>query len=346
MNYDRLWENLNFQLQRIEQSSGELSQALISLETHQHHVGFLNDDLKTIKRLIFAHPNSPDLSFRAQLNKRRSERHGGAGIKHPSDTLNALNDGCFLCRENIRWQQNNRQIGFEVNTNNREYYVWMNPFPLLPNHLVVADRRHSSQEIGLFRPGRRTNELVSLLEDLCEIASRLPEHIGFFNGVGAGASIPSHLHFQFVRRPAAVPVFPLEQRSFLPLNKGHHPALIADYPLSIARWRGPQAEVISNADKWLTEWFTNHVLPKNLLTCNLIASFSRSTGETTLFFIPRRRDRQFWNGRNGIVGGLEILGELVLASSEECLLVEKNMIDFFFIERALSAVNTPIEFLI
>ena len=66
--------------------------------------------------------------------------------------------------------------------------------------------------------------------------------------------------------------------------------------------------------------------------------------ETTLFFIPRRRDRQFWNGRNGIVGGLEILGELVLASSEECLLVEKNMIDFFFIERALSAVNTPIEF--
>ena len=39
--------------------------------------------------------------------------------------------------------------------------------------------------------------------------------------------------------------------------------------------------------------------------------------------------------------GLEVLGELVMASDEECALVENGVIDYKFIENALSFVNTP-----
>ena len=60
----------------------------------------------------------------------------------------------------------------------------------------------------------------------------------------------------------------------------------------------------------------------------------------TLYFIPRDKENQFWNGGKGIVGGLEILGELVMASEDERTLIEKGNIDYFFINAALSNVST------
>ena len=83
MNYDRMWTNLNSELGRLETASGELSLALEGLELQQRNAGFIKDDLKEVRRLSFESEDSADLSFRAQLNPRRADRHGGAGVSSP-----------------------------------------------------------------------------------------------------------------------------------------------------------------------------------------------------------------------------------------------------------------------
>lgn len=342
MDYDLIWSNLNAELRFKETETGGLSAALAGLENHQRKCGFIQDDLQEVKRLVFKDPKNGALNFRAQVNPKRARRKGGAGIKTPPPGEERFNDGCFLCRENIRWQQNQRQIGFEITTSNDIYNAWMNPFPLLPNHVVVAARQHIPQAFKLFADDREGLELNRILSDLCETAQRLPNHIGFYNGVGAGASIPEHLHFQFFQRIPEDPLFPLEQRSFESSDGNGTPEMISNYPISVVRWRGKFKNIVSEADVWVRTWADENVIDRNFLTCNFIATGSPNSDEIVLYFVPRRRDRQFWNGDKGIVGGLEILGELVLASEEECALVENGIVDYGFIEDALSAVCAPL----
>ena len=341
MDYDLVWSDLNAELRYAEAEAGGLSAALAILEDHQRQCGFIQDDLQGVKRLVFQHPDNRALSFRAQLNPKRARRHGGAGVTTPPPGEERLNDGCFLCRENIRWQQSQRQIGFEITTTTDIYNAWMNPFPLLPNHVVVAARQHIPQAFKLFGDEQSSLSLGRILSDLCETAQRLPNHVGFYNGVGAGASIPEHLHFQFFQRVPEEPVFPLEQRSFMSLHGKGAPEIIVDYPISVARWRGELREIVSDAQGWVPKWADAHRADRDLLTCNFIAMGSAENDNVVLYFVPRRRDRQFWNGNKGIVGGLEVLGELVLASDDECALVENGVVDYGFIEHALAAVCAP-----
>ena len=342
MDYDLKWSNLNAELKFKETEAGGLTAALAELENHQRECGFIQDDLQDVERLVFKHPQNSELNFRAQVNPKRARRAGGAGIKTPPPGEECFNGGCFLCRENIRWQQNQRQFGFEIATTNNLYNAWMNPFPLLPNHVVVAARQHIPQAFKLFADEREGIELLQILSDLCETARRLPNHIGFYNGVGAGASIPEHLHFQFFQRIPEDPLFPLEQRPFKSSDDAGAPEMIFDYPISVLRWRGELNEIISDADIWVRKWADENVIDRNFLTCNFIATGSPNSDDIALYFVPRRRDRQFWNGDKGIVGGLEILGELVLASEEECEMVENGIVDYGFIEHALSAVCAPL----
>ena len=170
MNYDRMWTNLNRELGRLETVPGELSSALEGLELQQRNAGFIKDDLKEVRRMSFESADSADLSFRAQLNPRRADRHGGAGISSPPVGQQNINNGCFLCRENIRWQQDQCQIGFEILTENDSYNVLMNPFPLLPNHVVVASHKHVPQAFRL--PDEQGDRVTidHIVKDLCEIA--------------------------------------------------------------------------------------------------------------------------------------------------------------------------------
>ena len=78
MDYDLLWCDLNADLRYAESEAGGLGAALAGLETHQRQCGFIQDDLQSVKRLVFQHPKNSALSFRAQLNPKRARRHGGA----------------------------------------------------------------------------------------------------------------------------------------------------------------------------------------------------------------------------------------------------------------------------
>ena len=108
------------------------------------------------------------------------------------------------------------------------------------------------------------------------------------------------------------------------------------------RWRGSISEVVSKACAWITQSIKESKIGKHRFTSNFIATSSKLGERVTLYFIPRDKEKQFWNGDKGIVGGLEILGELVMASDDERTLVEKGNIDYFFINNALSNVSTQI----
>ena len=104
LNYDLSWTSLNTKLRSSKNLGGELSAALFELEKHQRESGFIIDDLREIQRLVFNHPTK-NYSFRVQLNPKRARRHEGTGILQTPQTETFLNNGCFLCRKNIEWQQ-------------------------------------------------------------------------------------------------------------------------------------------------------------------------------------------------------------------------------------------------
>ena len=227
-------------------------------------------------------------------------------------------------------------------TENDSYNVLMNPFPLLPNHVVVASHKHVPQAFRLPEEQGERVTIDHIVKDLCEIAKRLPDHIGFYNGVDAGASIPGHLHYQFFRRAPDDPIFPLELRHFAEFGGADGPELIQDYPIDVLRWSGEISAVVLQFGEWITNWLRDNEFRKELLTCNLICSSAGRAGEVVFYFVPRLRDRQFWRGDGGIVGGLEILGELVLATKEELRLIDSGNIDYNYIFESLSMVNAPL----
>lgn len=87
--------------------------------------------------------------------------------------------GCFLCREARPAEQWLRQwAGYEI---------LVNPYPISPRHLTIAESRHTPQRIA----GR--------IADICLLATRLPGYTVFYNGPKCGASAPDHFHFQAIQ---------------------------------------------------------------------------------------------------------------------------------------------------
>ena len=341
MEYYRTWSDLNERLRETEAAEGGLDAVLAELEAHQRETGFIKDDLANVERHVFRHPDDPLLTFRAQHNPKRALRFDGSGVRSPPANAESLNGGCFLCRENIRWQQQHAQVGFEINMTGDLYHAWMNPFPLLPNHVVIAEENHISQEWDIGGGGQERVTLSRLLGDLCEAAQRMPNHVGFYNGVDAGASNPSHLHFQFFRRPPADPVFPLERRTFRVPDEDGGPETAIDYPLAVALWRGGVGEVVANATFWVRRWADRNGGRLDRLSSNFIAAGQGLQGGVSLYFIPRDRQKSRWNESYGLVGGLELLGELVFFSEEEKAMLDCGEVDYFYVERALASVHMP-----
>jgi len=84
---------------------------------------------------------------------------------------------CFLCEKNLPSQQ--RGLYFQ-----KDYIVLVNPFPIFPQHLTIANISHTDQRIkGNF-------------ESMLDLAEGLEDFVVFYNGPKCGASAPDHLHFQ------------------------------------------------------------------------------------------------------------------------------------------------------
>lgn len=85
---------------------------------------------------------------------------------------------CFLCEAN----RPACQIGIGID----DFILLLNPFPIFPNHLVIASRSHTPQSLR-----GHTGHMRS-------ISRMLPGYTLIFNGARSGASAPDHMHFQAV----------------------------------------------------------------------------------------------------------------------------------------------------
>ncbi len=88
---------------------------------------------------------------------------------------------CFLCRENRPAEQ--IMIKFD-GRKGKKYHILVNPYPIFPNHLVIAMNRHADQSIW--------HRYV----DMLDLARKYEEFTFFYNGPKSGASAPDHHHFQ------------------------------------------------------------------------------------------------------------------------------------------------------
>ncbi len=337
--YNRAWSDLNHALRQRELRKGQLADAIRDLETHQMRAGFIKDDLHEIKRYIYVHPQYADCHLRVQYNPRRALRFNGSGRALPPDGMSPVNNGCFLCKDNILWQQHGREMGYELQAGDTRYYAWMNPFPLLPSHVVITTRDHVTQEWELHPQG--TLPLERLIRNLVELGTRLPEFIGFYNGINAGASIPGHMHYQFCKRPGADTRFPLEMvnRDFAEYGVT---GIVNHYPLEVAVWQGNAQSIIATALKWVRYWAAQNVHRLEHLSANFIVATDINSGELQLFFAPRDRSRPKSSHMSGLVGGLEVLGELVFSSEEEGRVLEQGEIDFAALLKIYEDVFTPL----
>lgn len=88
---------------------------------------------------------------------------------------------CFLCRENRPPEQ--IMMKFE-GRKGKKYHILVNPYPIFPDHLVIASDRHTDQSIW--------HRYV----DMLDLARRYDGFTFFYNGPHSGASAPDHHHFQ------------------------------------------------------------------------------------------------------------------------------------------------------
>lgn len=87
---------------------------------------------------------------------------------------------CFLCPDSMPPEE--RGVAFE------DLVLLPNPFPILPLHCTIADRKH--------RPQQLRGRVATFLHLAQEIG---PDMAALYNGPRCGASAPDHFHLQAAR---------------------------------------------------------------------------------------------------------------------------------------------------
>ncbi len=130
------------------------------------------DDLK---RLFIKKMQISGIEVQVQFNPKRAfSTHAKV------DNLSVSRRPCFLCVEN-------RPSG-QIDVPWKNYSILINPYPILPYHLTIADKMHVGQTID----GRIT--------DMLALAKYLDGFLVLYNGSRCGASAPDHFHFQAVEK--------------------------------------------------------------------------------------------------------------------------------------------------
>ncbi len=305
--WDQRQQELKLQLDLIADHAG-LGPALLALAENQRQTGFIRDSLDHVERFVLPNPTSRRHYFSVQFNPARARRFAGAGLSLAPEGVESINQGCFLCAENIWWQQQGAELGYELPLGELPYTAWMNPFPLAPDHCIVAAQAHIPQSWN--GNGKR---LLTIIADLLKLSAELPGWIAFYNGEGAGASILGHLHYHLLPRPPGYGHMPLE----LAIQRHDVDGIVEDvYPLSFMHWHGAVGELVEPLAPAIIDWQTKIGEPEHA-TANIIAITAEDSSRQDCFFIPRHKARSRAEGLAGVVGGFETLGEIVCSSEED-----------------------------
>ncbi len=323
---------LNLELNLIASTSG-LGAALAALADNQRQTGFIRDALDSVERFILPSPSGRRHYFSVQYNPARARRFAGAGLRLPPENVESINQGCFLCAENIWWQQQGTELGFDLPLADSRYTIWMNPFPLAPDHCIAAAHEHIPQCWG-----GNSKALSTIIKDLLEFSSKLPGWICFYNGAGAGASILGHLHYHLLPRPPGYGRLPLE----LAIQRHDIDGLVEDvYPLSFMHWHDDHSVKMDDIEPWIEDWQARVGEPEHA-TANVIAITTEDGSRQDCFFIPRHKARSRAEGLAGIVGGFETLGEIVCSSEEDHKRLQAGEITYATIADMLRQVSVAL----
>lgn len=147
---------------------------------------FINDQLSVWPEVSARFRALRDVSVKemevnglAVILQHNPDRIGSTTAKVDAASINSR--PCFLCPDNEPAEQ--RRLPFD-GRKGRKYNIQINPFPIFPQHLVIASARHQEQSIW--------HHLV----DMLDIVRHTPEFTVFYNGPESGASAPDHLHYQ------------------------------------------------------------------------------------------------------------------------------------------------------
>lgn len=164
------------------------------------------DNFRALKNVLVRELDAGGLKVRLQFNPARMI--SSAAKLNKEDIARRK---CFLCRENRPPEQ--IMLKFE-GRKGKKYHILVNPYPIFPDHLVIASDRHTDQSIW-----RR-------YVDMLDLARKYDGFTFFYNGPHSGASAPDHHHFQ----AAPKGLIPLQEDVDRLLDKGLH----GDAPVPVA----------------------------------------------------------------------------------------------------------------
>lgn len=283
----------------IEKPSNDLGRVLIDTWAEQARDGFLlsdpaNPDIATLE---VADPQS-GVSFRFRWMPHREIRGDVAelerrGILNPDrqesklfrDPRDPMARHCFLCEANIA-ECNPMETLVGVELAGRAYNAGANFSWIEPNHYTVMPREHCDQAYS-----RHVLDAMLDLHDKTGGQFRV-----LFNGPGAGATIPWHLHYQITT--AALPV------ETLPVGAEH------TYPTPVCRFPA-SPEGMERAHRTIERWLGQDPVHRSL---NLLVA--TIDGQTQVFMFPRDQRYAKAEGK-GLVGGFEVAGTFVLSAPAE-----------------------------
>lgn len=223
--------------------------------------------------------NVAELERRGILNPQRDER------KLFRDPRDPQGRHCFLCADNIR-ECHPLEVLVPLRLAGRDYYAGANFSWIEPDHFTVMAAEHTDQAYS-----RHALDAMLELHEKTEGRFRV-----LFNGPGAGATIPWHLHSQITTVP-----MPIES---MPPGREEH------YPTLVRRFRCTSGAVVEAHDA-IEEWLQRN--PEHHSINVLIAT---TAGQTWLFTFPRDQQRAK-AAKKGLVGGFEVAGDFILSAPHE-----------------------------
>jgi hypothetical protein len=117
-------------------------------------------------------------------------------------------------------------------------------------------------------------------------------------------------------------------------------AIVRDYPITAIYFLGQGEVLMERSTEWIRRLIMGARRYLSALSANLIAYADADAPDRLhLFIVPRNKFFAHAPGMTGMIGGLEILGEIVFSTELEKQLLDTGQVDYFFVERILSAVE-------
>jgi hypothetical protein len=136
-------------------------------------------------------------------------------------------------------------------------------------------------------------------------------------------------------------VYPLEAAPQRPIDDME--SVIEDYPVEGMCWQGDDhAAVTARAVERIEHWLSTRIGLRPTLSANMFAMTSEDGSHLRIYFVPRDKDLGHSPGLAGMIGSMEILGELVMTTAAEKHALDNGDIDYHTIAGILGDIRVPL----